>query len=79
MSDSFKCRCKKCGKEEQFFTDTEVQHGKYALQSGLTKAFMAGWDIGGDCWDCQQFQPKPYEKKASFKNQVQVNYDLSNE
>ena len=79
MSDSFKCRCRKCGKEEQFFTDSEIQDGKFSIQSGLTKAFMDGWDIGGDCWDCQQKQPKQYEARSFFKNPVQVNYDVSNE
>jgi hypothetical protein len=38
----FKCRCKKCGKEESF--------------NDLKEAYMEGWNFGFNamCWPCQQ-------------------------
>lgn len=56
MSDSFKCKCIKCGKEQEYYNDTETQPGKVTPQAGMVKAHMDGWNYGRKaiCWDCQQ-------------------------
>jgi hypothetical protein len=79
MNDSFKCKCSKCGIEKEYHTDKEIQEGKFAIQTGLVRAFLDGWNWGKNalCWDCQ---PKDEEiqikSNQAFKNEPNFTYEI---
>lgn len=79
MSDSFKCKCSKCGIEKEYYTDTHIQKNKSTLQTGLVKAFMDGWNWGKNalCWDCQPDDEVAVKPTETFKNEPHITYDLA--